>query len=158
MALILSLLLVLTNLFLLPARAIASYRVNFYDGDNFIVIQGGIKTKVGLACLQAPELSQAGGQAARKALKSLVDRQQFSLRVITKDPYGRLLAEVYAGGQNVNQVLLEQGYAAYRGEFRRECDRYQAYEQTARQQNRGIWHTNPPALAPRPVDGDNTQK
>ncbi|MDX1976562.1 MAG: thermonuclease family protein [Pseudanabaenaceae cyanobacterium bins.68] len=157
MALIFCLILLLSNL-ILPSEAIAGYRLNFYDGDNFILIQGGIKTKVGLACLKAPELSQSGGQAARKALKNLVDRQQFSLRVINKDPYGRLLAEVYAGGKNVNQTLLEQGYAVYHGEFRRECDRYQKFAQIAQQQKIGIWRSSPAAPALRPGDDDSKRK
>jgi micrococcal nuclease len=117
----------------------AGYAVNFYDGDNLILIQGGIKTKVSLVCIDAPELKQSGGQNARKALKSLVDGKQISLRVVAKDRFGRLLAEVFAGGKNVNQELLKAGFAYFNGQYRKECDRYQEWELIAKQQKLGVW-------------------
>jgi micrococcal nuclease len=121
-------------------EAQASYRVNFYDGDNLILIQGGIKTKVSLACIDAPELKQPGGQAARKALKSLVDGKQISLRVVNKDRFGRLSAEIFAGGKNINKTLIEAGYVHFNGQWK-ECDRYQAWERDAKNKQVGIWRS-----------------
>ncbi len=128
-------------------EAQANYRVNFYDGDNLILIQGGIKTKVSLACIDAPELKQPGGQVARTALKSLVDRGQISLRIVNKDRFGRLSAEIFAGGKNVNQTLLEAGYVHFNGQWK-ECDRYQDLELIAKQQQLGILHDQKKAESP----------
>ncbi|NKB18761.1 MAG: hypothetical protein HC770_13365, partial [Pseudanabaena sp. CRU_2_10] len=41
----------LLDLLLMVQPVQASRVVKFYDGDNMTVIQGGIKTKVSLACI-----------------------------------------------------------------------------------------------------------
>jgi micrococcal nuclease len=117
----------------------ASRVVKFYDGDNMIVIQGGIKTKVSLACIDAPELKQAFGQRARKSLKAMVGDSDFSLRVLTKDRFGRLVAEVFARDLNVNKALIEQGLAHFHSSYKNGCEGYAEAERQAQMSHLGMW-------------------
>jgi micrococcal nuclease len=117
----------------------SSMVVKFYDGDNITVIQEGIKTKVSLACIDAPELKQAFGNSARKALKSMVGNSEFSMRVFAKDRFGRLIAEVFANDINVNKALVMQGLAHFRSSYKNGCEGYAEAEQLAQKQRLGMW-------------------
>lgn len=129
----------LVNLIWLVQPVQASRAVKFYDGDNITVIQGGIKTKVSLACIDAPELKQAFGNKARKALKSMVDDSDFSLRVFAKDRFGRLVAEVFANDLNVNKALVEQGLAHFYSSYKNGCEGYAEAERQAQLKHLGMW-------------------
>lgn len=122
-----------------PTVRASSLVVKFYDGDNMVAIQRGIKTKLSLACIDAPELKQPFGNAARKALKSMVGNSEFSMRILAKDRFGRLVAEVFARDRNVNKALVEQGLAHFRSSYKNGCEGYAEAEQLAQQKRLGIW-------------------
>ncbi|NJK59049.1 MAG: hypothetical protein HC918_00505 [Oscillatoriales cyanobacterium SM2_1_8] len=105
-----------------PAAAMAPL-LQFFDGDNFALLQNGIKTKITLACVGTPSLEAPGGRQARRALREALWGKSLSLRVLSKDAYGRLVAEVFADG-NVNRSLLTQGVAHLDEPYRRECAAY----------------------------------
>ncbi len=127
---------VLFTVFFLP---IGSLKVQFYDGDNIILIRQGIKTKLHLACIDAPEIQQIAGQRSRKALKQMIDGKPFQYRVINKDRYGRLLAEIKVGGLNVNRQMVLQGHAFYRNPSDKGCEGFAEAEAEAKKNHRGVW-------------------
>ncbi|NJM28532.1 MAG: thermonuclease family protein [Pseudanabaena sp. RU_4_16] len=129
----------LLDLLLMVQPVQASRVVKFYDGDNMTVIQGGIKTKVSLACIDAPELKQAFGQSARKSLKAMVGNSDFSLRVLAKDRFGRLVAEVFAHDLNVNKALIEKGLAHFYSSYKNGCEGYAEAERQAQIGRLGMW-------------------
>ncbi len=82
------------------------------DGDT-LDIQGGLRIR--LVLVDAPELSETGGPAARDYLTdlcfgslALIDEDDFQ---IGDDPYGRILAVVYCEGTNANAALISSGHA-----------------------------------------------
>jgi endonuclease YncB( thermonuclease family) len=137
------------GLFWIPAVH-ADFAVKFYDGDNLTIIQGGIKTKVQLACIDAPELKQPFGQQARRRLKGLVEGQPISLKVQRRDRFGRYLAEVYAGGQNVNEQLVREGLAYSHAGPYKGCEGYEQLQSLAQERRVGLWQPDTPALQPSP--------
>jgi micrococcal nuclease len=118
--------------------------VQFYDANNITVIERGVKTKVSLACITAPTIDgrATDGDRARDALVNMMSDSQFVLKVFGKNHYGRLIAEIFADGINVNKTLVEQGNAYYDPSFGRECDAYAGLEQQAKQQKRGVWQNS----------------
>jgi len=69
-----------------------------------------------LARIDAPELKSPEGEKARDWLKGIAENcgpDGFEARVGRQDAYGRWLVElaVRAGGVNVNDLALRQGYA-----------------------------------------------
>ena len=135
--LILSINLISTLIYIPPAWAFNS--VKFYDGDNITIIHGGIKAQVHLACIDAPELKQARGQAARKALKKLVNDQSFELNILGRDRIGRFVAEIMSDRGNINRILVEQGYAQFYNPSGKGCDGYIKAERKAQDLHLGIW-------------------
>ena len=115
------------------------------DGDTIRVsTPSGInKTTVRLACIDAPETSQAPyDNEARKALQAdLPIGTEVSLRTKATDRYGRTVAEVLKGATNINQALVATGAAFVYWQYIEGCDRetYSRLENEARLQSIGVW-------------------
>ena len=107
-----------------------------YDGDTFttdIILESTVRLGFNLATtvtvtverekirpyrIDAPELrgeEREEGLRSRDYLRSLIEGQ--TVTICTDDDergkYGRLLAEVYLGDVNINDLMVEEGYARY---------------------------------------------
>lgn len=111
-------------LLLLAAPVQAATVLSVGDGDTMRVDDNGRMLTIRMACIDAPEISQSPhGQQSRALLQSLAPiNAQVSLRVLTRDRYGRTVAEVSRGGQNLNLRMVRRGQAfAYR-QYLSQCD------------------------------------
>ena len=128
---------------LMPATAFADQVLSVGDGDTITLISPGGKTKVRLACIDAPEMSQRpAGPASRQALQALLPvGSTVELKEHTTDRYGRTVAEVFKGRTNINQQLVGQGMAFVYRKYLKGCDRnaYDRLEGQAATQRRGVW-------------------
>ena len=115
------------------------------DGDTIRVSSpsGTNKTTVRLACIDAPETSQAPyGNDARQALQEQVPiGTEISLRTKATDRYGHTVAEVIKGTININQALVAAGAAFVYWQYIEGCDRetYSRLENEARLKSLGVW-------------------
>jgi endonuclease YncB( thermonuclease family) len=113
------------------------------DGDTIRLSRptGANKTTVRLACIDAPETSQAPyGNDARQALEGkLAIGTEVSLRTKATDRYGRTVAEVLKGTTNINQALVQSGVAFVYWKYIEGCDRetYSRLENEARLKSLG---------------------
>lgn len=99
--------------------------VKIVDGDTVdIVIDLGFsltkKERVRLAGIDTPECrtrdldeKQMGLEAKAFLTRRLADGEPSGLRVKTKKDgkYGRMLGTLFVGSQNINQEMIERGYA-----------------------------------------------
>jgi endonuclease YncB( thermonuclease family) len=85
---------------LLPALATGGERCLAIDGDTLVCN----RQKVRLLNVDAAELSEPGGAAAKRRLQALVRGRVVTLKPYGPDRYGRLLAEVYVGGRRIEQA------------------------------------------------------
>lgn len=96
-----------------------------------------------LACIDAPEMDQRPyGAMAREALQRLAPvGTEVVLQIQTTDRYGRSVAEVYRGGENVNLAMVRQGDAFAYLEYLAQCDalKYLQAENQAQSQRTGVW-------------------
>lgn len=122
------------------------YRVN--DGDTLRASTEEEALRVRLACIDAPELKQAGGQEARRALEDLTLNKSVSLNIVDTDFFGRTVAEVYVGNTNVNEHLLAKGHAHVYDKFLGKCsenkDRYLLATEVAKKRQLGVWKEENP--------------
>ena len=96
-----------------------------------------------MACIDAPETAQGeNGTQATLVLKQLLGAGPVAIRPQTVDRYWRIVAEVYAGGRNVNLEMVRLGMAyAYR-QYLSGCDETNAYLGAGAQAERGrqgVW-------------------
>jgi endonuclease YncB( thermonuclease family) len=124
---------------LAQAEAVTGRVVGISDGDTLILrVDGGERTGIRLAGIDAPELDQPYGATARQALTMLARARTARVEVTERDEYGRLVGTVYVGGRNVNAALVEQGAAWV---YRRYSHDPQllVLEAQARSARRGLW-------------------
>jgi len=113
-----------------------------HDGDTIHAECQGEKLKIRLYCIDAPEISQKPwGLDSRDNLRSLLPQGSvIQLKIYDKDKYGRQVAEVIKGNENLNQLMVQTGQVVV---YPRYCpagftEYYQAEEQ-ARQSRKGVW-------------------
>ncbi len=113
------------------------------DGDTLRVRVGNRTLNVRLACIDAPESSQAPfGAQARQQLQALAPMgSSVELRIKATDRYGRSIAELTRGGRNLNQALVAYGVAFVYWQYIAGCDRqtYGRLETEARLKGLGVW-------------------
>ncbi len=142
----------LALLLTLPAQAATVLSIG--DGDTLRVDDRGKRLTIRLACIDAPEMAQgAHGQQSRALLTSLAPvGSDVTLKVVDTDRYGRTVAEIIRGGQNLNLRMLRRGQAfAYR-QYLSNCDptAYLGAERGAEVDRIGVWSV--PGGIERPWD------
>ena len=133
----------------------ASFAVRVFDGDNITLVDRGIKTKVHLACIDAPELLQSEGEHARKILQNVLEDEEVYVKVFKKDKFGRYTGEVLAGGQNANKVMLSLGLAHYDRIQAKACQGYADIDKKEQSERPGIWGNGLDVMTPAQVRRDN---
>jgi endonuclease YncB( thermonuclease family) len=114
--------------------------VSVEDGDTIVVKSAAEQTMVHVAAVDAPELSQPAGPAAREFVRQLVRGGTVTVRLIN---VLERLARVEANGLDVALALVGAGMAWH-------CPRYTedraliAAEAEARREKRGLWRAARP--------------
>ena len=125
------------------AQSIRATVLSIGDGDTLRVREGSRTLNVRLACIDAPETSQAPhGASARAQLQAMAPvGSAVELRVKASDRYGRAVAELSRNGRNLNQALVASGAAFVYWQYIQGCDRqtYSRLETEARLKALGVW-------------------
>ena len=120
-----ALLLVLVLVLAPPALAQTTITIDrCYDGDTCTSTDG---EKIRLACIDTPELQgkradPVPAKTARHYLNGLVDGEELSIRRITKDRYGRTVAELSKDGVNIQELLVSKGFARLYERYADQCE------------------------------------
>ena len=108
-----------------PALALPNVIIqSCYDGDTCTTNSG---EKIRLACIDTPELKgkradPIPAKAARDYLNGLVAGEEVAIRRITKDRYGRTVAEISMDEMNIQERLVEKGLARVYKRYADQCD------------------------------------
>ena len=94
-----------------------------YEGDT---CRSNTGEKIRLACIDTPELrgkraNPVPAKATRDYLRRLVVGREVGIRRITKDRYGRTVAELFVNGSNVQQQLVASGHADIYWKYAHQC-------------------------------------
>ncbi len=136
-----SLLLVLLLASSAQARETFTGQVSYVtDGDTLWVQPdtGGAARKLRLLGIDAPEICQSGGKAARDLLAQLAWQRRVTVKVSYFDRYGRGLATVTLDGQDLAARMVRAGQAWSYG-WRGRPGLYAAEETQARQSRSGVF-------------------
>ena len=113
------------------------------DGDTITITNGAQKTRVRLACIDAPETSQTPyGMESRQSLQRLLPiGTEVTVRSKATDRYGRTVGEVLRGSTNINQQQVASGNSFVYWQYIKGCDRqtYSRLENDARLRKLGVW-------------------
>ena len=97
---------------------------NCYDGDTCTTTEG---EKIRLACIDTPELrgkkaDPIPAKAVRDYLNHLIAGSTVTIRRITKDRYERTVAELSKGPMNIQEHLVEKGFARIYERYASQCE------------------------------------
>jgi endonuclease YncB( thermonuclease family) len=111
------------------------------DGDTIVIVGEHVR----LQGIDAPETDQtctahgqqwACGRIAAQWLREHLRGRQVDCVGHARDRYGRLLAVCYAGGEDINERLVREGWAL---DYRKYSSDYLAAEAEAKRQGAGVW-------------------
>jgi endonuclease YncB( thermonuclease family) len=110
------------------------------DGDSLWLApagDGAAPIEVRLKGIDAPEICQTHGPAAKAALEEQVAGQAVRLRLEGRDTHGRQLGTLFVGERNINRVLVQEGHA-WSARYKWDRGPYVADERMAKALNRGF--------------------
>jgi micrococcal nuclease len=111
-----------------------------FDGDTLWVrpSDGGRTRKLRIEGIDAPEICQEGGVAARDALRQRLSGQTVTVHEHRRDTYGRPLVDVALGDEDIAAWMVRQGWAwSYR--WHNDPGPFAPEEAVARSRKRGIF-------------------
>jgi micrococcal nuclease len=120
--------------------------VGVHDGDTVTVFDGTVAHKVRLAGIDAPEKSQAFGEASKKNLSALIFQKPVSVEVQGRDRYRREVGWLRRGEVLVNKRQIETGYAWLYRKYSADAELAKA-ELEAKERRLGLWR-DASAIAP----------
>jgi micrococcal nuclease len=115
------------------------------DGDTITLLtEDKQQLKIRLAGIDTPEKKQAFGTKARDHLASRIFKHDVEVDLRKKDQYGRYLGVIYINGTDINQSMIQDGYAWFYKHYakeqpKEEAQRYAKAEVDARSKQRGLW-------------------
>ena len=112
-----------------------------HDGDTVSLRCERGLLKIRVANIDAPELHQAHGEAAKRALEQLTHARPIRIDALAVDRYERVVARLSDGGRDLGLALVEQGHAWCGQRPAANCRELQAAAQQAR---RGLWREAQP--------------
>jgi len=110
------------------------------DGDSVHVrpTQGGAVRKIRIVGMDAPEICQAGGVAARAALHERIHQRAVNVSAQGVDVYGRDLAVIYLSQEDVGQWMVKRGHA-WSSRYQKDPGPYVQEEENAKFLGRGLF-------------------
>ena len=122
------------------AAEITGEVIKVYDGDTITIWANdrGVKEKIRLANIDAPERKQFFGMESTAYLKGLLLGNEITLHFEKRDRYGRIIGKVELFGMNVNQHMVIEGMAWVYTKYN-DNPKLPAIEQAAREAGRGLW-------------------
>ena len=133
-----------------------TYQVSeIIDGDTFTIESAGETRRVRLIGVDTPETGKCLSREAKNTLSKFVVNKNVLLEDQFTDPYGRIMANVYAGDRYINQEMLALGLGRmdYYEHPRRE--QLKTAYAVARENKRGIFSQKCISRTP-PVSSDST--
>ena len=123
------------------SQAEDAYTVSYvYDGDTVELKHAGIRLKLRLTDIDAPERNQQYGQKARRALIKLCTGSNITINVNFSgmDKYGRHLGRLQCNQIDVSLYMAAQGHAWYTEKYSNDLAIKNAAAM-ARQKRIGLW-------------------
>ena len=120
--------------------------VKVIDGDTYKVLLNGKLKNVRLVNVDAPELDQYFGIAARDSVAKLIQGFFITLKLHRSDIYGRTIVSATYKGRSLDSLLIAKGWACFYNSYSKNTD-FKYCEAAARLKGLGIWkcaHPVPP--------------
>lgn len=121
--------------------------IRIVDGDTFDLLTTDKKVmRIRMYGIDCPERKQDFYQAAKNALSRYIFKKEILVKITGYDRNRRSIAIIYCNGQNINLVMIKNGFAWHFSKYLPDINFAQA-EKQARMAKAGLWK-NPGPVAP----------
>lgn len=134
----------------IPQKEVFGRIVRVTDGDTVTLLRSdNTRITIRLAGIDAPESRMPYGHAAQTHLAGLVLNKEVVAVTQKQDRYGRTVATLLFGTQDINLTMVQAGMAWHYKRYAQEQPQNQAAnyaqsEQVARKEGRGLWQHEKP--------------
>jgi micrococcal nuclease len=129
---------------LAPTHVESAYVSAVVDGDTLYVELDGLRTRVRLAEVDAPEKGQPFGRRSEQSLRELIWKRQVRVAWSELDRYGRPIVRVTTSdGIDVNAEQVRRGFAWVYRQYAKDQSLY-SLEAAARTAQIGLWADSAP--------------
>ena len=118
--------------------------IRVHDGDTITLQVENKNVNVRLARIDAPELKQPFGKKAGDYLREILKGETVNVDVDDIDQYGRTIGTVMLGNENINALMVQDGYAWVYREYSKGGDDLMLLEKDARDRGINLWSTQNP--------------
>lgn len=108
------------------------------DGDTYKVLYGGKIETVRLLNVDAPEIGQYFGVAAKDSVTAFMRNRMVEATLYETDLFGRRLVNIHVDGIPLDSLLIAKGWAFFYYKYSRQKD-LALYEAAAKIGHRGVW-------------------
>ncbi len=118
------------------------------DGDTIEIKELGERKTIRLWGIDTPEWDQPYSKEAKKYLGKALLNEKIHIKPLYYDKFGRLIAVIHHKKVNINQLLVERGFAWVHSSYcnKRICKFWKKLEKKAQKEKRGLWSQ------PQPVE------
>ena len=117
------------------------------DGDSLLFesVKGKIY-ELRLYGIDTPEWNQPYSKLSKQYLSDTIAREKVTIEIYDIDRYGRKVVMMRRSGENVNQCLVERGYAWVYPRYckKKICQKWKTLEKKARYNRVGLWQEKNP--------------
>ena len=124
-------------------KANAQLVTKVHDGDTYKVFYHGKLLNVRLRNIDAPELGQNFGNAARDSVAALLTNQTVELDSAGTDMYGRTMGSIRINGMALDSLMVCKGWAWFYVAYSKD-PLLPVYEANARSKGLGLWQCSKP--------------
>lgn len=122
-----------------------TYKVLYVsDGDTIIIDDNGEKRKLRLHGIDAPEKTQEYGLESKEFLLNKIRNKNISVSFLSKDRYGRDISIIYLENENINELMVREGYAWWYEQYAKDSQNYKEYQKKAKEEKKGLWSKSKP--------------
>lgn len=117
------------------------------DGDSLLFeTDKGKKYELRLYGIDTPEWDQPYSKLSKRYLNDLIRGKKLEIEIYDIDRYGRKVVMATRGSVNVNQSLVERGYAWVYPRYckKKICKKWKKLEKKARYDRKGLWKEKNP--------------
>lgn len=119
--------------------------IGISDGDTLTILDASnTQFKIRLAAIDAPEKAQPFGQRGKQKLSEICYGKDASVRVVSKDHYGRNVGDIECAGINANESMVQSGLAWVYRKYDKGHENLYALEEEAKNARRGLWRDSNP--------------
>jgi micrococcal nuclease len=114
--------------------------VGVSDGDTISVMHEGKAERIRLSGIDCPEKVQAFGAKAKQFTSSMCFGKEVTVKVLTKDRYGRTIGEVFLlDSKSLNSEIVRSGYAWWYRQYSPHDKKLEKLEKEAKGSRKGLW-------------------